>query len=106
MTQYSLKAGLKKFGKQGEAEVRKELGQFHDMSVFVPMDPTKLPKAKRASALASQIFLKQKKDVTVKARACADERKLHETTTEKDALSPTVLIESVFITCTIEASKG
>jgi len=106
MTQYSLKAGLKRFGKQGEAAVTKELGQFHDMSVFAPMDPTKLSKTERAAALASLIFLKQKKDGTVKARACADGRKQRETTAEEDAASPTVSIESLFITCAIEANEG
>jgi hypothetical protein len=36
MTQYSLNAGLKKFGEAGEKAVTKELSQFHDMSVFEP----------------------------------------------------------------------
>jgi hypothetical protein len=76
------------------------------MSVFAPMDPTKLTKAERTAALASLIFLKQKKDGTVKARACADGRKQRETTAEEDAASPTVSIESLFITCAIEASEG
>lgn len=74
-TQYSLKAGLKKFGKQGEAAVSKELMQFHDLSVFVPIDARQLTKEQRAAALASLMFLKEKKDGTVKARACADGRK-------------------------------
>ena len=72
---YSLKAGIKKFGKNGEAAVAKELDQFHDLSVFIPVDPTNLSKGKKAVALASLIFLKEEKDGTVKARACADGRK-------------------------------
>jgi len=75
MTQYSLKAGLKKFGKEGEAAVSKELGQFHDLSVFIPMDASELTREQREAALASLMFLKEKKDGTVKARACADGRK-------------------------------
>jgi len=105
MTQYSLKAGLKKFGKEGETAVSKELGQFHDLSVFIPMDPKELTIEQRAAALASLMFLKEKKDGTVKARACADGRKQRETTAEEDAASPTVSIESFFMTCAIEASE-
>jgi hypothetical protein len=53
MTQYSLKAGLKKFGEAGEKAVTNELGQFHDMSVFEPINATKLTKEERKQALAS-----------------------------------------------------
>jgi hypothetical protein len=105
MSQYSLKAGLKKFGKKGEAAVTKELGQFHDLSVFVPVDGKKLSREERKAALASLIFLKEKRDGTVKARACADGRKQRETTAEDEAASPTVSIESVFMTCAIEAKE-
>ena len=105
LSQYSLKAGLKKFGKQGEAAVRKELGQFHDLNVFIPVDAKKLTRKERQDALASLIFLKEKRDGTVKARACADGRKQRETTAEEEAASPTVSLESVFITCAIEAKE-
>eukprot|EP00804_Cyclotella_cryptica_P010072 CCRYP_018045-RB/>CCRYP_018045-RB protein AED:0.27 eAED:-0.33 QI:0/-1/0/1/-1/1/1/0/595 len=76
------------------------------MSVFTPMDPTKLTKQERAAALASLIFLKQKKDGTVKARTCADGRKQRESTAEEEAASPTVSMESIFMSCVIEASEG
>ena len=48
MTQYSLKAGLKKFGKKGEAAVEKELGQLHDFIVFIPINPANLDKDEKA----------------------------------------------------------
>jgi len=98
MTQYSLKAWLKRFGKTGAASVSKELGQFHDMSVFIPVDAKTLTKEERRAALASLMFLKEKKDGSVKARACADGRKQRETTPEEEAASPTVSIESLFMT--------
>ena len=37
--QFSLKAGLKKFGDRGKEAVIKELAQLHDMTTYVPMDP-------------------------------------------------------------------
>jgi hypothetical protein len=79
MTQYSLKAGLKKFGAEGEKAVTKELSQFHDMSVFEPVDATTLSPDDKKKALASLLFLKEKRDGRIKARACADGRKQRET---------------------------
>ena len=38
-TQYSIKQGLKVFGKKGEAAVRKELQNFHDRRVVEPKKP-------------------------------------------------------------------
>eukprot|EP00804_Cyclotella_cryptica_P024428 CCRYP_015859-RA/>CCRYP_015859-RA protein AED:0.74 eAED:0.43 QI:0/0/0/0.5/0/0/2/0/87 len=35
--------------------------QFHDLSVFITMDPMKLTREQRATALASLMFLKEKK---------------------------------------------
>lgn len=66
ITQYSLKAELKKFGEKSEAAVSKELGQLHDMSVFTPVDAKKLTRDQKAAALASLMFLKEKKYETVK----------------------------------------
>ena len=106
MSQYSLKAGLRRFGKQGELAVTKELGQFHDLNVFVPVDHKTLTEDDHRQALASLIFLKEKRDGTIKARACADGRKQRDTTAEEEAASPTVSIESVFMTCAIEAQEG
>ena len=55
--------------------------------------------------MASLVFLKEKKDRTVKARAFTDGRKQKqkETITKEDAASPTVGIESLLMTCAIEA---
>ena len=105
MSHYSLKSGLRKFGKRGEIAITNELGQFHDLSVFVPVDATKLSQEERQEALASLIFLKEKRDGTIKARACADGRKQRETTAIEEAASPTMSVESVFMTCAIEAKE-
>ena len=96
---------MRKFGKQGEAAVSKELMQFHDLSVFVPVDARQLTKEQQGAALASLMFLKEKKDGTVKARACADGRKQRDTIHKEDATSPTVSIELLFMTCASEASE-
>ncbi len=40
--QYSLKAGLKRFGSRGDKAVTKELSQLHTLNCFCPCDPTSL----------------------------------------------------------------
>ncbi|KAL7481435.1 LOW QUALITY PROTEIN: hypothetical protein ACHAW6_007114 [Cyclotella cf. meneghiniana] len=48
LQQYSIKAGLKKFGTHGEKAVTKELRQVHDMVTFFPLDPRVMKKEDRA----------------------------------------------------------
>jgi hypothetical protein len=52
------------------------------------------------------MFLKEKRDGTIKGRACADGRKQRETAVPGAANYPTVAVESVMITATIEAHEG
>jgi hypothetical protein len=49
------------------------------------------------------VFLKEKRDGSIKGRACANGRKQREGSTKSDATSPTVALESVLITATIDA---
>jgi hypothetical protein len=63
------------------------------------------PDTKKA-ALESLVFLKEKCDGSINWRACADGRKQREGSTKSDATSPTVALESVLITATIDAHKG
>ncbi len=58
-------------------------------------------------ALSSLMFLKEKRDATVKARMCADGRKQRDGTRPKqETTSPTVATESVFITTVVDAHEG
>ena len=49
------------------------------------------------------MFLTEKRDGSIKARVCADGRKLCESTDKHDAASPTVMLECIFITAAIDA---
>ena len=69
---FSLKADLKKFAAPGEKASMEEFTQLHDMVTFIPVDPAKLTRADRLKALSSLMFLIEKQDGTVKARACGD----------------------------------
>jgi hypothetical protein len=52
------------------------------------------------------MFLKEKRDGSIKERACANGRKQRETATPGDVASPTVSVESVMITAAVEAHEG
>ena len=106
LVQYSLGAGMKKFQERGVSGVSKELTQMHNMNVFRPVEKNTLMKEERAKAVASLMFLKEKRDKSVKARMCADGRKQREDWTKQEATSPTVATKSVFITAVIDAYEG
>lgn len=75
-------------------------------NIVAPQDSTKLTPGQKSAALESMMFLKEKRDGSIKWRACADGHKQRETATPGDAASPTVLVESVMITAAVEAHEG
>ena len=104
-TQHTLNAGIKKLGEPGIKAAMKEIEQLHCRNTFEPILAEDLTHKERRSALESLIFLKEKKDGSIKGRACADGRKQKfADDNEKGAnASPTVSIESVLITAVIDA---
>ena len=104
-TQHSVRKGLKLFGERGVDAVIKELTQLHDRGVLEPKDADQLTEEEREAALQYLMFLKEKRNGTVKGRGCADGRKQRETITKEEASSPTVAIESVMLSCTIDAKE-
>jgi hypothetical protein len=103
---YGIGPGIKKFKERGEAGVTKELTQMHDMDVFRPIMKDDLTRDERKKALASLMFLKEKRDQSVKARMCADGRGQRGDWSKQDTTSPTVSTELVFITAVIDAHEG
>ncbi len=104
---YSMNAGIKKFKAKGEAGVTKELTQMHDMNVFCPIKIKSLTYDKKKKALSLLMFLKEKRDSSVKARMCADGQKQKDGTWSKQETTfPTVAMESVFITAVINVHEG
>ena len=106
-TNYSLKSGEKKFGDKAKEGAMKEMEQLHYRNTFVPVEANGLTRQERNNALESLIFLKEKKDGTIKGRACADGRKQRkqEDYVKGDSTSPTVSLESVLITAVIDAKE-
>ena len=51
------------------------------------------------------VFIKEKRDGTIKARGCADGHKQRENYKNADAISPTVSTEAVLISAVVDAYK-
>jgi hypothetical protein len=103
--QFGLEAGLKHFGDRVETAVTKELSQFNSYDVFEPLEAERLTKEEREKALTSLIFLKEKQNGDVKARSCANGSVQREHVAKEEAAAPTVCLESVFATATIDAKE-
>jgi hypothetical protein len=106
MAQYLIGAGIKKFKECGKAGVSKKLTQMHDMQVFQPICKNDLTYDEKKKALTLLMFLKEKRDKSVKAQMCADGRKQRGDWTKQQSTSPTMATELVFITPVIDAHKG
>ena len=105
MTQLSMRRGLKIWGNRGEDAVFSELQQLHLRNVFTPVVPESLSPMEKKKALESHLFLKEKRDLSIKGRLVAGGNKQRSFTPQTEATSPTPHTESVFITSTIEAME-
>jgi hypothetical protein len=94
LVHYSMKAGIKKFQDTGKAGVSKECTQMHGMEVFHPVTRDLLTKEERTKVVASLMFLKEKRDHSVKVRMCADRQKKRGDWTKQDMTSPTMSMEA------------
>ncbi len=106
LTQYTLKRGLKEFGVSGIEALGKEVGQLHTRKVAKPIDSRTLTRAEKQATLRYLMFLTKKQCGRIKARGCADGRKQRASTRKEDASAPTVAIESVMLSATIDATEG
>jgi hypothetical protein len=102
---YSLKRGLKKFGKQGYDAAYNEMKQLHDRAVFVPRRVSELTQQEKRRAMESLIFLTEKRDGRIKGRTCANGSTQRGYINKEDAASPTAMTESILLTGTIDAEE-
>jgi hypothetical protein len=106
LVQFSMKAGLKRFKERGEEGVTKELSQLHFRDTFEPINPKDLNEEERLQVLESHLFLKEKRDTTVKGQMVAGGNKQHGTMDKQDASFPTAALELVLLTAVIGAKEG
>jgi hypothetical protein len=74
--------------------------------VFEPITMDSLSNEKKKKALSLLIFLKEKQNCTIKAQSCANRsvQQLH--VAKEEVASPTLALESVFVTNTIDAREN
>ena len=102
-TQHNIQQGLRLFGKDGEDAVTAELKQLHVRQVLEPIHHHVLSDTEKRDALPYLMFLKKKHTGQIKGRGCADGRRQRLYMQKEDTSSPTVAIESLFISTTLDA---
>jgi hypothetical protein len=105
MTQLSLKAGLKEWGKKGFKAAHSEMKKLHLRKTFKPKHWRELSKVQRQTVLESHMFLKLKRDGKIKGRTVAGGNKQRDYISKEDASSPTVATESVLLSCIIDTEE-
>ena len=106
MTQMSMKAGLKAWGKKANDATYNEMYQLHWRDTFKPRLWKDLNPDERSQTLESHLFLKLKRCGTVKGRTVAGGNRQRSYINKEDASSPTVSTNAVMLTCVVEAHEG
>ena len=106
LNQMSLKAGLKKHPVLGKKAMIKEMTQLQDTGTMEPMHPSQMTSEQKREALMALANLKEKRDGSIKGRTCVDGRPQRKHAVSGEASSPTVALESVLLTCVIDAHEG
>jgi hypothetical protein len=105
MTKLSLKAGLKEWGEEAFMAAQSEMKQLHFRNKFKPKHWRKLSQVQRQTVLESYMFLKQKWDGKIKGRTVAGHNRQGGYISKEDASSPTLAMESVLLSCIIDAEE-
>ena len=69
--QVLMNSDLKKWGKQKEDEVSKELNKFHMRKGLLLLDPYHIKEEENIAALEHLLLLKENRDFSIKDRRCA-----------------------------------
>ena len=103
--QYMLQKGLKIFGDRGTAAANKEMDQLHQRDCFAPLDASTLSPSEKHKAQEALMFLTEKRDGTIKGRMVYNGKPTREWLSREDSASPTVSLESIFLTSIIDAKE-
>eukprot|EP00956_Cyclotella_meneghiniana_P002566 scaffold3022_cov42-Cyclotella_meneghiniana.AAC.2 len=103
--QYSINKGIRLFGERAKDSVRKELRQLHDYVTYTPIHAHELTPEQKKQALASLIFITEKRCGRIKARACANGSTQRGYIPKETTASPTVMNDSVMITSAVDAHE-
>ena len=82
--------GINVIDQKGIYAVSNEMQQFHDREVIIPKNHSQLTKEERHCALPDLMFLKEKRDSTIKGWGCADGRRQRLYMAKDQTSSPTI----------------
>ena len=105
MTQLSLKAGLREWGDRAYDAAFAEMKQLHMRDTFEPKHWHELTQHQKDTILESHQFIKEKRDRTLKGRTVVGGNRQRDYISKEDASSPTVAVESVLLSCIIDAQE-
>jgi hypothetical protein len=103
MAQLSMKAAIKKWGKDAELAITNEMKKLHWRNLYQPKHWHSLTKKQKDQILESHIFVEQKRDDKIKAQKVIGGDKQRDYITKEDVSSLTVSAEAVMLTCVIDA---
>ncbi len=106
MTQLSLKAALKQWGKDAKAAVEAEAKQLHWRNSFRPVNWKDVNEERRKQILKLHVFVKKKRTGQIKACKVAEGNKQRDFISKENASSPTVATESVLLTSLVDAQEN
>ena len=98
MVKLSMKAAIKKWGKDAELAITNKMKQLHWRNSYQPKHWHSLTKKQKDQILESHIFVEQKRDGKIKARKVIGGDKQQDYITKEDVSSPTVSAEAVMLT--------
>jgi hypothetical protein len=98
MTQVSMKAALKKWGKAAEQAITIETKQLYWHNLYMPMHWHDLTQAQKEHILEFHIFVEEKQDDKIKVRKVVGGNKQQDYITKEDVSSPMVSAEAVMLT--------
>ena len=104
---FSLNKGLKLFGNKADVAAKKELLQIHAMDTYEPIMNFSLTMEDIRKALASLMFITDKRNRYIKARKVADgsKQQTYDGYDKSDGSSPTVSTDSIFLTGVLDAHE-
>ena len=104
--QYKLKKGLQKYGEKGKEATMMELDQLHKRNCFTPINIDDLKEGEKKKAMEALMFLTEKRDKKIKGRMVYNGKPTREWLSKEDSKSPTVAMESIFLTTVIDAKEN
>jgi hypothetical protein len=82
-----------------------EMKHLHEMDAIEPKNGNMMTRDEKSKALNYLVFLKKKRCGRIKGRGCAGGRKQRLYKMKEETSAPTVAIESLFLSCTIDAKE-